>query len=70
MSTRESSEEMNTYRLMWVIDVVGETPTAAAQEVWEDVFGRSFASPDDACVFSVTDMETGTITEVDLSEVG
>ena len=63
-------KKMNTYRLMWVIDVEGETPTAAAQEVWEDVFGRSFASPDDACVFSVTDMATGTITEVDLSEVG
>lgn len=45
------------------------TPREAAEAVWRDVFGRTRAGMEDACVFFVTDPSTGEQLEVDLSSV-
>jgi hypothetical protein len=53
----------------WNIDhSEGESsPRQAAEAVWRDIFGRTQAGTDDACVFFVTDPLTGERVEVDLS---
>ena len=43
------------------------TPREAAEAVWREIFGRTQADTDDACVFFVTDPLTGEQVEVDLS---
>lgn len=52
----------------WEIDSYGATPKTAAMRVWRETFGRTIASHDDACVFTVTDSETKTVHRIDLSE--
>lgn len=54
----------------WCIDGYGATPEAAARAVWRDVFGRTSATDEEACVFWVTDPTTGQRTKVDLSDTG
>lgn len=56
------------FKVKWEIDAEGETPQDAARRVWEDVFGRSVAGPDDACIFQVENPETGETLTIDLPE--
>lgn len=60
--------EDHKWKVAWAIDGYGSNPEEAAAKVWRDVFGRSVAGTDDACVFIVTDVESGQSTRVDLSE--
>ena len=57
-----------TWVITWTIDAEGSTPEAAAASVWTEIFGRTAAGADDACVFTVTDSTTGQSTNVDLSD--
>jgi hypothetical protein len=60
--------DTHEWEVAWKIDGYGSTPEEAAAKVWRDVFGRTLAGTDDACVFIVTDVESGESTRVDLSE--
>lgn len=71
----EISEELpysedHPWELTWTVDSNGSTPEQAAARIWRDVFGRTAAGPDDACVFTVRDALTGETTRVDLCEHG
>ncbi|MCB5280589.1 hypothetical protein [Arthrobacter sp. ES1] len=71
-TTRISEElplpDTHEWEVAWKIDGYGSSPEEAAAKVWRNVFGRSVAGADDACVFIVTDVESGESTRVDLSE--
>lgn len=58
------------WRVSWEIDGSEEATSAldAAYRVWVEIFGRTFAAKDDACVFTVTDTSTGRSAQVDLSD--
>ena len=58
---------MNEYTLTWTISVAADSPREAAEIIWQDVFGRTFAGADDACVFEVVGPDGFTET-VDLSD--
>lgn len=60
--------EDHPWVVSWTIDSNASTPEEAAAKIWRDVFGRDFAGTDDACSFTVTDVESGASVEVDLSE--
>jgi hypothetical protein len=71
--TAEISEEFplpedHPWVVSWTIDSNAATPQEAAAKIWREVFGRDFAGTDDACSFTVTDVESGESVEVDLSE--
>lgn len=71
--TAEISEEFplpddHEWKVAWAIDSYGSTPEEAAAKIWRDVFGRDFAGTDDACSFTVTDVESGESVQIDLSE--
>lgn len=59
------------YLVRWEIDDASEasSPEQAAARVWRNVFKRTTASSDDACVFSVLDSTIGGVTTVDLAEL-
>jgi len=52
----------------WEIDSDESDPVEAARRVWRENFNRGEPGPDDACVFEVTDPQTGATVTVDLSE--
>lgn len=58
------------HRLAWEIDQDGNSAAEAAITVWQQVFRRGPFQPnaDEACVFTVTNPETGDTAEVDLSD--
>jgi hypothetical protein len=60
--------EDHPWVVSWTIDSNASTPQEAAAKIWREVFGRDFAGTDDACSFTVTDVESGESVEVDLSE--
>jgi hypothetical protein len=60
--------EDHPWVVSWTIDSNASTPEEAAAKVWRDVFGRNFAGTDDACNFTVTDVESRESFEIDLSE--
>lgn len=60
--------EDHPWVVSWTIDSNASSPEEAAAKIWRDVFGRDFAGQDDACSFTVTDVESGASVEVDLSE--
>lgn len=71
--TTEISEEFplsedHPWVVSWTIDSNASTPEEAAAKIWRDVFGRGFAGTDDACTFTVTNVESGESVEIDLSE--
>jgi hypothetical protein len=71
--TTEISEEFplpetHEWEVAWKIDSYGSSPEEAAAKIWREVFGRDFAGTDDACTFTVTNVENGESVEVDLSE--
>ncbi len=55
-------------RVTWIIDSEEDDPVEAARQVWRENFNRGEPGPEDACVFEVTDPQTGTTVTVDLSE--
>lgn len=57
----------NNYRVTWQIDQEAKTPEEAARLVWKQVFGRTTATADQACVFTVIDGDL--VHEVDLSAI-
>lgn len=59
---------MATYRVSWEIDAEADSPEEAARQIWQEIFGRSDATPDDACLFTVDD-GTGPVL-IDLAEEG
>lgn len=46
---------MPEYRITWTIDAEADSPREAARWVWENIFDRATADPDDACVFDVVE---------------
>lgn len=69
---QEISEELplsedHPWTVSWEIDSTGSSPEEAAAKIWRDVFGRTLAGTDDACVFTVTDAESGESMRIDLS---
>lgn len=68
ISEEATYSEDHPWDVSWKIDSTGSTPEEAAAKVWRDTFGRNFAGTDDACLFTVTDVETGESVRVDLSE--
>lgn len=56
----------SSWRVAWAIDQDAPSAVQAAAAVWREYFGRSHASPDDACVFEVTGPD-GTPLTIDLS---
>ena len=60
--------EDHEWEVAWKINGYGSSPEAAAAKVWRDVFGRTVAGTDDACIFTVIDVETGESVQIDLSE--
>ncbi|MEO3931376.1 hypothetical protein WMO79_00990 [Micrococcaceae bacterium Sec7.4] len=60
--------ETHEWEIAWEVDGYGSSPEEAAARVWRDIFGRTVAGTDDACVFTVTDAESGESVRVDLSE--
>jgi hypothetical protein len=68
ISEEATYSEDHPWDVSWKIASTGSTPEEAAAKVWRDVFGRDFAGSDDACLFTVTDVESGESTRVDLSE--
>lgn len=60
--------EDHPWVVSWTIDSSASTPEEAAAKIWRDVFGRDFAGTEDACSFTVTDVESRESFEVDLSE--
>lgn len=71
--TTEISEELplsddHPWTVSWQINSEASSPENAAAKVWQENFGRTTAGADDACIFTVTDTETGESVEVDLSE--
>ena len=62
-------DDQHEWFVSWSIDGNGSTPEQAAARVWREVFGRTDAGPDDACVFDVMDEETNKTVTVDLSKV-
>lgn len=70
---QEISEELplseeHPWKVSWTIDSTGPSPEEAAARIWRDVFGRTLAGTDDACVFTVTDVESDESVEIDLSK--
>ena len=61
-------DDQHEWLVTWSIDGNGSTPEQAAARVWRDIFGRTMAGDDDACVFFVKDSESNEVTTVDLSE--
>lgn len=55
-------------RVKWEINSDKSDPVEAARQVWRENFNRGEPGPDDACVFTVTDSQTGNTVTVDLSE--
>lgn len=55
-------------RVTWFIDSDEDDPVEAARQVWRENFNRGEPGPEDACVFQVTDHQTGTTITVDLAE--
>jgi hypothetical protein len=60
--------EDHPWVVSWTIDSNASSPEEAAAKIWRNVFGRDFAGTDDACTFTVTDVESGDSVEIDLSE--
>lgn len=60
--------DQHEWLVQWSIDGYGSTPERAAARVWRDQFGRTSASNDDACFFTVSDAETHEVVSIDLSE--
>jgi hypothetical protein len=60
--------EDHPWVVSWTIDSNASSPEEAAAKIWREVFGRDFAGTDDACTFTVTDVESGKSVEIDLSE--
>lgn len=56
------------FLITWAINGEGATARKAAERIWREVFGRSAAGPDDACIFEVQDLETDETVTIDLSE--
>lgn len=58
------------YSLSWHIESDGNSAADAAARTWRETFRRGYSQPsaDDACVFLVTEPDTGATVEVDLSE--
>ncbi len=70
---QEISEELplseeHPWTISWAIDSTGSSPEEAAAKIWREVFGRTLAGTDDACVFTVADPESGKSVKVDLSQ--
>ncbi|MDP9904745.1 hypothetical protein [Arthrobacter bambusae] len=64
-------EHAGPFRVSWEIDSDEDiSPARAAANVWTQSFNRGTdqPSPDDACVFTVTDSKTGTNLTIDLSD--
>lgn len=56
------------WQVAWTIDGHGSSPEQAAARTWIRHFGRTMASDDDACIFTVTDPGTNRSVTVDLSK--
>lgn len=63
-----SADPDTTWDVAWQIDADASSPAAAAAEVWKTNFNRGphQPTPDDACVFDVSDGEK--IVQIDLSD--
>lgn len=66
----EPAHGIAEYPVSWEIDWDGTSPADAAAQVWREVFCRGSWQPnnEEACVFIVTDTNTGRQVEIDLSE--
>lgn len=62
------ADDDHEWLVEWAIDSYGRTPEAAAARVWTTIFGRSIATSEDACSFTVTDSESKAAYKVDLSD--
>lgn len=60
--------EDHPWVVSWTIDSNASSPEEAAAKIWREVFGRTVAGADDACTFTVTNVENGESVEIDLSE--
>ena len=65
---RDTNER--NFIVSWDINEEAQSAREAAENVWQNVFGRDpkNTNPDDACVFSVTDTKHNTVHQIDLSD--
>lgn len=67
ISEEATYSEDHLWEVSWKIDSNASTPEEAAAKVWREVFGRTHAAEDDACVFTVKDVLGGELTRINLS---
>lgn len=68
VSTPRTFADDHEWHVAWNIDGYGSSPEQAAAKTWVELFGRTVAGDEDACVFTVTDPGTNKSVTVDLSK--